>query len=126
MRLTQKFVTGHLNGRLSTQVSCLDLLYKVVPPEVAQMEIVCPHCAHRHIDDWEVLQRGDAGSITCEACGKSFQMLVWECQKCEDHVAHTWVGDVAAETSLASARCASCGAQHEQENATADAFGDED
>lgn len=104
----------------------LGSLYKVTPLEVEPMEIVCPHCEHRHVDDWEVLQSGDAGSITCEACGKSFQMLVWECRKCEDHVAHTWIGDAAAESSLAGARCASCGAQHEQENATVDIFGDED
>ena len=101
------------------------VLYKYVPLEVRPMEIVCPHCEYKHIDDWEALQCGDAGAIACEGCGKPFQMLVWECRKCEDHVAHTWVGDVAAEVSLASARCTSCGATHEQESATADGFGDE-
>jgi hypothetical protein len=90
------------------------------------MEIVCPHCEHRHLDDWEVLQSGDAGLIPCEACGKPFQMLVWACRKCEDHVAHTWVGDAATKMSLASARCTSCGAPHEQENATANVFGEDD
>jgi transcription elongation factor Elf1 len=90
------------------------------------MEIVCPHCAHRHIDDWEVLQSGDAGSITCEGCGKPFEMLIWECRRCEDHVAHTWTGDVAAEVSLTRAKCVSCGAPHEQENENETALGDED
>lgn len=64
--------------------------------------------------------------IPCEACGKPFQMLVWACRKCEDHVAHTWVGDAATKMSLASARCTSCGAPHEQENATANVFGEDD
>jgi transcription elongation factor Elf1 len=99
--------------------------YKVAPLEVRPMDIVCPLCAHRHADDWEVLQSGDAGSITCEACGMPFQMLVWECQKCEDHVAHTWVEGAGAETSLDSARCASCGAPYEQKNTPANVVGDE-
>jgi transcription elongation factor Elf1 len=91
------------------------------------MEIACPHCDHRHVDDWEVLQSGDAGPITCEACGKVFLMQVWECRKCEDHVATTSIDEGASpELVLVGAKCSSCGALYEQKQSTVDILAEGD
>lgn len=78
------------------------------------MEVHCPHCAHENTDDWDALQIGAEGPITCEACGKQFQMLVWECHKCEDHVASTWLGSESAASMRPRMRCGTCGAEHAQ------------
>lgn len=79
------------------------------------MEVICPLCSHNNSDDWDCLQIGSEGPITCEACEKQFQLLVWECHKCEDHVAATWNGGALAAAQRPRMRCGSCGAEHGQD-----------
>ncbi len=91
------------------------------------MEIACPHCGHRHIDDWEVLKSGDEGSITCEVCGNVFLMQIWECRKCEDLVASTSADEAAStKRSLVGAKCSSCGALYEEQQPTDDILAEDD
>ncbi len=78
------------------------------------MEVFCPRCTHDNTDDWDALQVGAEGPITCEACGQEFQLLVWECNKCEDHVASTWLGSDPLDAMRPRMRCVTCGAHHGQ------------
>lgn len=72
------------------------------------MEIVCPHCKHADVDDWEMLDVGMNGPMTCEACSQVFQMLVWECEGCEDEVASTWIGEVHSLQDLKTLHALQC------------------
>lgn len=37
---------------------------------------VCPHCGHKHVDDWEYWSEDDDDDTECEDCGEPFYFTV--------------------------------------------------
>ena len=69
------------------------------------MEITCPHCAHVHEDELEVLGTADSGPMKCEGCGVQFALTIWECDVCGECVGSTSPLEVAEDYN-----CPACGA----------------
>lgn len=78
------------------------------------MLITCPLCGHVHTDDLEVLAVGDTGPMKCESCAQQFELSVWECPACEDHMAST----SAVGTPMVM-KCSACGADRAEHQSDA-------
>lgn len=77
--------------------------------------ICCPNCGHGHVDDYECLELGAPGTLTCEsgACREQFSFLIQECLECGEESVFTWKATPAFET-LALLSCNSCGAPFDE------------
>ena len=75
----------------------------------------CPHCGLGHDDDYECLDTGVAGTMTCAdpACRQQFSFLLRECLECGEESVLTWKSMPAAET-LALLSCNHCGAPFDE------------
>ena len=75
----------------------------------------CPHCGHGHADDYECLEVGVPGTLTCEsgACRKQFSFLILECLDCGEESVFTWKSMPAPE-ALALLSCNQCGAPFDE------------
>jgi len=71
----------------------------------------CPHCGHGHDDDYECLDAGAPGTMTCAsaACRQQFSFLIRECLECGEESVFTWTA-LPAPGTLALLSCNGCGA----------------
>jgi transcription elongation factor Elf1 len=72
------------------------------------LRLECPRCGHEAVDEFEVIDAGAPASWRCGACGKSFSVLLTECEACGGESV-----DVALQSNehrtLEALRCRDCG-----------------
>ena len=67
----------------------------------------CPHCKHRHEDEFDVLDTDALGSMKCEACRSTFWFAVMECHRCAHEEAFAWPSHLS-ESELSLHVCWAC------------------
>ena len=79
------------------------------------LTLCCPHCGHGHADDYECLDVGVPGTLTCEnaACRQQFSFLIRECLDCGEESVFTWK-TMPAPGTLALLSCNHCGAPFDE------------
>ena len=88
----------------------------------ASLSVVCPHCGHTDIDDFEVIEPDGVQRMRCAECGAHFHFSVMGCGFCGAECLFSWARQPAGDVidKLACLACERSYVEHEESSATSD------